>query len=207
MELRELLLASGNAKKLAELERVLAPLSIVLRAPRDVGGLPAVAEDAPTFAGNAVLKATAAARASGLWSLADDSGLEVDHLGGAPGVRSARFAGRHGDDAANNARLLTELAGVPSERRGARFVCALALARPGGELECVLAGQARGRILEAPRGSSGFGYDPLFLFDEPDAPHRGRTFAELGPAEKQDVSHRARAVALLLERLHSRTRT
>jgi len=207
MELRELLLASGNAKKLVELQPVLAPLSIALRSPRDVGGLPPVAEDAPTFAGNASAKAVSAALASGRWSLADDSGLEVEHLGGAPGVRSARFAGRHGDDAANNARLLAELAGVPEERRGARFVCALALARPDGVLECVLEGRAHGRILEAPRGAGGFGYDPLFLFDEPGAPQRGRTFAELSLSEKQDISHRGRAVALLLERLHSLART
>lgn len=203
MEPGELLLASGNAKKLGELRALLAPLGVVLRAPVDVGGLPDVDEDAPTFAGNARKKAASAAGASGLWSLADDSGLEVQHLGGAPGVHSARWAGKHGDDAANNAKLLRELDGVPPERRGARFVCALALARPDGEIDCVLEGQARGRILDAPRGTGGFGYDPLFLFDEPDQPGSGRGFGELEPEEKGRISHRARALSQLIDHLRT----
>lgn len=197
-----LLLASNNAKKRAELESILAGLGIEVVVPREIGGLPEVDEDQPSFRGNAAKKAASAARASGLWSLADDSGLEVDALGGEPGVRSARFAGFQGDDAANNALLLARLAGLPAERRGARFVCALALARPDGSPALEVEGTARGRILEAPRGSGGFGYDPLFLFDEPGQPYSGRAFAELAPSEKAQVSHRGRALRELARGLH-----
>ncbi|MCZ6598817.1 MAG: non-canonical purine NTP pyrophosphatase, partial [Planctomycetota bacterium] len=146
-------------------------------------------------------KAAAGARASGLWTLADDSGLEVDHLGGAPGVRSARYAGANQDEAANNARLLRELEGVPESRRGARFVSALALARPDGIVALEIRGTARGRMLDAARGSSGFGYDPLFLFTEEGFAQSGRTFAELDLEEKAAVSHRGRAMDELLARL------
>ena len=199
-----LLLASSNAKKRRELETSLAGLGIEVVTPDDVDRLPEVEEDQPSFRGNAAKKAVSAARASGLWALADDSGLEVDALGGQPGVHSARFAGRHGDDAANNALLLERLAGLPPERRGASFVCALALARPDGTLALEVAGLARGRILEAPRGSRGFGYDPLFAFDEAGQRHAGRAFAELAPAEKAEVSHRGRALRKLAEALSSR---
>ncbi|HVS12122.1 MAG TPA: non-canonical purine NTP pyrophosphatase [Planctomycetota bacterium] len=192
-----LLLASNNAKKRRELETSLAGLGIEVVTPIEVGPLPPVDEDQPSFAGNAAKKAASAALASGLWTLADDSGLEVDALDGEPGVRSARFAGRHGDDAANNALLLERLAGLPPERRGARFVCALALARPDGSLALEVEGTTRGRILDAPRGSGGFGYDPLFLFDEPGMLHLGRAFAELTPTEKSEVSHRGRALRRL----------
>jgi XTP/dITP diphosphohydrolase len=197
----ELLIASSNPKKLAELEALLAPLGVRLLAPRDVGGIPDVVEDGATFRANAALKASAAALHTGRWALADDSGLEVDALGGAPGVRSARFSGAHGDDAANNRRLLELLAGVPVERRGARFVCALALARPDGTLALEVEGTARGRILPAPRGTRDFGYDPLFLFSEPGFAETGRGFAELEPAEKARVSHRGRALRELARRL------
>jgi XTP/dITP diphosphohydrolase len=196
-----LLIASDNRKKRAELERLLAPLGCELVTPAGIGGLPEVDEDQPTFAGNAAKKARAGALASGLWTLADDSGLEVEALDGAPGVRSARFAGRHGDDAANNALLLERLAGVPEERRGARFVCALALCRPDGELELEVEGEVRGRILEAARGSGGFGYDPLFLFTEEGFEESGRPFGELAPEAKARVSHRGRALRALTERL------
>jgi XTP/dITP diphosphohydrolase len=196
-----LLVASDNRKKRAELEALLAPLGLEVVTPADLGGLPPVDEDQPTFAGNAAKKAASAARASGLWALADDSGLEVDALGGQPGVRSARFSGRHGDDAANNALLLERLAGLPPERRGARFVCALALARPDGSLALEVEGSVGGRILEAPRGRGGFGYDPLFLFTEEGFDETGRPFAELEPAQKARVSHRGRALRRLAERL------
>jgi XTP/dITP diphosphohydrolase len=192
-----LLLASNNAKKRRELETSLTGLGIEVVTPSEVGPLPPVDEDRPSFAGNAAKKAASAALASGLWALADDSGLEVDALGGEPGVHSARFAGRHGDDAANNALLLERLEGLPAERRGASFVCALALARPDGSLALEVEGRARGRILNAPRGSGGFGYDPLFLFDEPGMPHLGRAFADLTSAEKAEVSHRGRALRRL----------
>src|SRR5262245_40537610 len=159
-----LLIASQNAKKRKELELLLAALAIEIATPADVGGIPDVDEDQPSFARNAAKKAESAARASGLWALADDSGLEVEALGGAPGVRSARYAGEPADDARNNARLLRELDGLPAAQRAARFVCALALARPDGGIALAVSGEARGRILEAPRGSGDFGYDPLFLF-------------------------------------------
>jgi len=197
----QLLLASNNPKKLAELERILAGLGITFVLPRDAGGLPDVVEDAPSFAGNAAKKAAAAARAKGLWALADDSGLLVDALDGAPGVLSARFAGVHGDDAANNALLLRKLEGVPPERRGARFVCALALARPDGSIALQVQGTARGRILERPRGTRDFGYDPLFLFTEPGFAQSEKGFAELEPEEKAEVSHRGRALREFARRL------
>ncbi len=200
-----LLLASGNVKKLAELVGLLAPLDVEVATPAEVGGLPEVEEDRPDFAGNARKKAVSAARSAGLWCLADDSGLEVDALGGAPGVHSARFAGVHGDDAGNNRLLLERLAGVPEARRGARFVCVLALARPDGSPVAEIEGTARGRILEAPLGTGGFGYDPLFLFTEPGHPETGRGFAELSPEEKSRVGHRGRALRELVRRLPALT--
>ena len=197
----QLLLATNNPKKVAELRRMLAPSGLDVLTPADVGGLDEVEEDGSSFADNAERKAVSAARATGHWSLGDDSGLEVEFLGGAPGVRSARFAGEHGDDAANNRRLLRELEGVPTRERRARFVCALALADPTGELSCTIEGAAAGRILEAPRGSGDFGYDPIFLFTEEGYEATGRGFAELSPTEKAEVSHRGRALRELLERL------
>jgi XTP/dITP diphosphohydrolase len=199
----KLLLSSGNAKKLRELRALLEPLGVDLLTPADVGGLDDVVEDLPTFAGNAAKKAIAAAQAKGHWALADDSGLEVEALDGAPGVLSARFAGVHGDDAANNRLLLERLAGLPEEERGARFVCALALSRPDGTLAAQFEGVARGRILEAPRGDGDFGYDPLFLFTEPGHDATGRGFAELSPEEKSAVSHRGRALRALASKLQA----
>lgn len=196
-----LLVASGNKKKLVELRRRLEHLGVQLVVPAEVGGIPDTVEDAPDFEGNARKKAREAAHARGMWALADDSGLEVDALGGAPGVLSARYAGRHGDDAANNAKLLADLSGVPDERRGARFVCVLALARPDGSIALLARGEAHGRILHAPRGERDFGYDPLFEFAEPGLPQSGRGFAELEPEEKDAVSHRGRALARLAELL------
>lgn len=201
-----LLLASDNAKKRAELLALLGQLPLEVVTPREVGGLPPVVEDCPTFSGNAAKKARSAARASGHWCLADDSGLEVDALGGAPGVNSARYAGRHGDDAANNAKLLEALSGLDPTRRGARFVCALALARPDGSLALEVEGTARGRILVAPRGTRDFGYDPLFLFTEPGWEESEHGFAELEPERKARVSHRGRAMRALIERLPAELR-
>jgi XTP/dITP diphosphohydrolase len=196
-----LLIATRNAKKRRELELLLAPHGIEIVAPDDVGGIPAVEEDQPTFALNAAKKAISAARASGLWALADDSGLEVDALDGAPGVNSARYAGEPADDARNNAKLLEALAGLPRDRRNARFVCALALARPDGTLACECEGVASGRILHAPRGTGDFGYDPLFLFTEPGFQQNNRGFAELSSSEKAAISHRGRALRALVQRL------
>ncbi|MEM7308416.1 MAG: non-canonical purine NTP pyrophosphatase [Planctomycetota bacterium] len=197
----KLLLATNNRHKRDELQTLLAGLPVEVVTPEGVGGVPDVDEDQPTFAGNARKKAVSAARARGLWSLADDSGLEVEHLDGAPGVRSARFAGTHGDDAANNALLLERLAGVPAAERRARFVTVLALATPAGDVVLELEGEARGCIRTEPSGSDGFGYDPLFEFTEDGFPQTGRTFAEIPRAEKGAVSHRGRALRALLARL------
>jgi XTP/dITP diphosphohydrolase len=193
----EIVLASANPAKAQELARLLEGLPVRVRRPADVGGLPPVVEDGATFAANAEKKAVTAARASRRWALADDSGLCVDALGGEPGVRSARYAGEGADDARNNAALLRALAGASD--RSARFVCSIALADPSGEVRFRAEGSVEGKILEEPRGSGGFGYDPLFFH-----PPLGRTFAELPPREKDAVSHRGRALRALrahLERL------
>ena len=195
----ELVLASGNAKKLAELRRVVAPLGAVVLSPADVGGLPEVIEDGATFAANAAKKARRAALACGRLALADDSGLCVDALGGAPGVFSARYAGTHGDDEANNAKLLRELRAA--DDRGAAFRCALALATPHGEIAAETEGEVRGSILEERIGEGGFGYDPLFELVEPGHALHGRPFATLTPEEKASVSHRGRALRALLPAL------
>jgi XTP/dITP diphosphohydrolase len=179
-----LLLASNNRKKLAELRLLLADLGVVIVLPSEIGGVPDVVEDAPTFAGNAAKKAESAARAKQCWALADDSGLCVDAL-----------------DGANNRLLLERLAGLPAFLRGAHFTCALALARPDGTLAATIEGRAHGRILHAPRGTHDFGYDPLFEFTEPGFAATGRSFAELEPADKGEVSHRGRALRELLRRL------
>ncbi|MFT7075040.1 MAG: XTP/dITP diphosphohydrolase [Planctomycetota bacterium] len=190
-----LLLASGNQKKLAELRRIAAPLGVEVLSPADIGGLPEVEEDGETFAANAAKKASFGARHSGLWTLADDSGLAVDALDGAPGVFSARFAGVHGDDAANNAKLLTDLRSVPDKDRGASFMCALALARPeSGEIALETLGRTFGEILREAQGTGGFGYDPLFRFTEPGFPVTGMVFGSLTAEEKASVSHRGRAL-------------
>jgi XTP/dITP diphosphohydrolase len=148
-------------------------------------------ETGATYRDNAILKARAAARLTGSPAVADDSGLEVDALGGAPGLLSARYGGPGLDDAGRCARLLAELRDVPEARRTARFRCVLALVEPGGR-EQVVEGVAEGRIAEAPRGRGGFGYDPVFYY-----PPLGRTFAELTDAEKAEVSHRGRAARAL----------
>jgi XTP/dITP diphosphohydrolase len=196
-----ILLATNNANKRDELAPLLDPYGIEIVMPAALGGLPEVVEDRDTFAGNAAKKASSAALAHSMWALADDSGLEVARLGGAPGVRSARFAGEGATDASNNAKLLAELHGCAGAERGARFVCVLALARPDGTIAAEIEGHAHGRILESPRGESGFGYDPLFLFTEEDFDACGRSFAELTREEKARVSHRGRALRELAARL------
>ncbi len=168
--------------------------------------LPDTVEDLPDFSGNARKKAREAALATGEWCLADDSGLEVFYLDGAPGVLSARYAGEHGNDAANNAKLLRELAGVEAENRRARFVCALCLCKPDGTPAIEVFGDTHGRILEVAQGTNDFGYDPLFLFTEPGFPQSNRGFAELAPAEKSAVSHRGRALQKLAKKLPTLTR-
>ena len=193
---RELVLASGNAGKVRELDRLLADCGWHVR-PQSDFGVPEAEETGLSFVENALIKARNAARHSGLPAVADDSGIEVDALNGAPGIRSARYAGEPADDARNNAKLLQALAGVPESGRGARFRCVMAFMRHAEDPAPLIAeGVWEGRILEQPRGDNGFGYDPLFLI-----PALGRSSAELAAAEKNRLSHRARAVRLLVERL------
>jgi XTP/dITP diphosphohydrolase len=201
---RSVVLASRNAKKLAELQALLAPLGWQLRNVSEFGA-ESVEETAPTFVENALLKARQAARISGLPAIADDSGLEVDALGGAPGVRSARYAaaddGDNADDAANNRKLLDALRDVPDAQRSAQFVAVIVFLRhPDDPTPLIAQGRWRGRIARAPRGAAGFGYDPLFWIDE-----RGCTAAELAPETKAQLSHRGRALAALRAALQSET--
>jgi XTP/dITP diphosphohydrolase len=186
--------ASANPKKAAELTELLGGLGIeVLPRPAHV---PEVVEDATTFLGNARLKAVALAEAGGLPALADDSGLEVDHLGGAPGVWSARYAGESATDAANVAKLLRALEGVPDAARGARFRAVVVLRWPDGR-EVSAEGSVEGRIAHEPHGGGGFGYDPVFVPTEGD----GRTFGEMGAEEKHLISHRGRSLRALVAKL------
>lgn len=187
---RLLVLGTANRKKGLELADLFAPQGLEVRTLADFGPVTEVAENGATFAENARLKAAGYAQALGRWVLADDSGLAVDLLDGAPGVYSARYSGPGATDVLNNQRLLRELAEVPVERRSARFVCHMALADPAGAIRAQSEGACRGRILFEPRGGHGFGYDPLFEVVE-----YHRTFAELGPVVKAVLSHRARAAA------------
>ncbi|MGQ0838015.1 RdgB/HAM1 family non-canonical purine NTP pyrophosphatase [Actinokineospora sp.] len=192
------LLASRNAKKLAELRRILAAervAGIEIVGLDDVPSFPDAPETGATFEENALAKARDAAAATGLPSIADDSGLAIDALNGMPGVLSARWSGKHGDDQANLDLVLAQLTDVPDERRGAAFVCAAALVHPTGP-ESVHRGEWRGTLVRAMRGDHGFGYDPIFV-PEGDT----RTSAELAPAEKDTLSHRGRALSLLLPHL------
>ena len=197
-----LVFATRNRGKLVELRQLLPGVDVLAideaaaRLGRDI---PEVVEDGDTFAANAIKKAREVSDATGLPALADDSGLEVDALGGAPGVYSARYAGEAAGDAANNAKLLVALAAVPADRRTARFHAVLALADVAGPLGAQVLtahGTCEGLILDAPRGTGGFGYDPLFWF-----PDLSATFAELGVGTKGEQSHRARAMRALAPRL------
>jgi len=193
------LLATRNAKKLGELRRLLGAQVQVLGL-ADVPAFEEQPETGASFEENAIAKAVQAAGATGEISLADDSGLAVDALNGMPGVLSARWSGRHGNDAANNALLLAQIAEVPGARRGAAFVCALALAVPG-ESPLVVKGEWRGRIRLELAGVNGFGYDPLFVPGESDAAGDGRSSAELAPEEKDALSHRGRAITAMVPAL------
>jgi XTP/dITP diphosphohydrolase len=193
---RRLVLASGNAGKLAELRALLANDGFELHAQSEFG-VDEIAETGLTFVENALLKARHAARATGLPALADDSGLCVDALGGAPGLYSARYAGAHGDAQANIAKLLDELADVPDAGRTAHFYAVVVLLQHAEAPRPIIAeGRWPGRILRAPQGGRGFGYDPVFL-----DPEHGASAAELDPALKNCISHRGRALAALRERL------
>ena len=202
----EVLVASNNPKKLAEMRRILGERlpDVTVLGLGDVAPYDEPVEDAPHFAGNALLKARAGLAASGIPTVADDSGLCVDALNGMPGVLSARWSGTlspHGgkDDATNNRLLLDQLADVPDERRGAHFTCAVAFAYPvgaGGVAEHVVHGEMPGRVIRETRGSGGFGYDVLFVADEnaADRGGDGRTSAELSVEEKDAISHRGKAI-------------
>jgi XTP/dITP diphosphohydrolase len=193
-----LVLGTGNRKKGREMADLLAPVGLELRTLADFPTAIEVAEDGDTFAANSSKKAVQQARHLGHWVLADDSGLAVDWLRGAPGVYSARFSGSAATDASNNQKLLAELSGLPPDKRSAQFVCHLVLADPRGTIRGESEGFCRGRILTTPRGAEGFGYDPLFEVRE-----YHRTFAELGPVAKAVLSHRARAVRNLLPTLQA----
>ena len=187
---RRLLLASNNAHKLSEYRALFAVLPFTLQVPKDLGLTLDVAETGQTFTENAVLKARAFARAAGVAALADDSGLEVDALGGLPGTRSRRYAGEDATDAGRMALLLERLRGVATTERTARFRCVIAVAAADGSLLGCVEGTVEGLIATEPRGTHGFGYDPVFWL-----PEHGCTMAELSPEEKNAISHRARAAA------------
>jgi len=184
-----LILGTRNEKKRRELDALLAPHGLSVRSLADFPEAVEVTEDGATFAENTRKKAVEQARALGQWVLAEDSGISVDALGGAPGVYSARFAGNDATDEANNALLLTRLGDTPPERRGAHYTCHVSLADPKGNIVAHAEETCRGRIATEPRGTAGFGYDPLFL-----VPEYHRTFGELGETAKSLLSHRARAM-------------
>ena len=192
----KLVLASGNKKKLLELQQLLAPLGWEVL-PQSEFDVPEADETGLTFVENAIIKARNACHYTGLPALADDSGIEVDALKGAPGIRSARFAGEHGNDAANNALLIQQLKGVPDAERSARYQALLVFMQHAADPTPIICqGSWEGRIIDNPRGENGFGYDPHFYLPELD-----KTAAELDAASKNSISHRGRALAQLLERL------
>lgn len=191
-----LLIATGNRGKARELRRLFADLPVELLDPNDFARISEAAETGTSFRENAALKAAGYARQTGIWALADDSGLEVEALGGAPGVYSARFGGPAAAYDTKIAALLRQIAEAGGRNRRARFVCAMALADPGGEIRLEAAGICDGTIPDAPRGTLGFGYDPVFIPEGFD-----RTFGELPDDIKQEISHRARASAEILRYL------
>jgi XTP/dITP diphosphohydrolase len=194
--MKKIILASDNGHKLEEIRRYFkeAEIPVEIIPLRDSGFSGEIVEDGETFEENALIKARTVALATGCAAIADDSGLEVDALHGAPGVYSARFAGVHGDDNANNAKLLQELDGIPDCKRTARFVSVICMYREDGASVSVR-GTAEGLILTKKKGSGTFGYDPLFYY-----PPFGKTFAEMDGSEKNSISHRGNALALLMEK-------
>ncbi|MCC8022428.1 MAG: XTP/dITP diphosphatase [Clostridiales bacterium] len=192
----DFILASNNQKKLMEMQRILEPIGVRVKTAAMLGlALCDVEETGATFEENARLKAASACRETGLPAIADDSGLEVDALDGAPGVYSARYAGEHGNDEKNNRKLLEELKDVPEGQRTGRYVCAVCCIFPDGR-ELMVRGTCEGEIAFAPRGAGGFGYDPLFYVN-------GRSFGEYTPEEKDAVSHRGSALRKLAEKLET----
>jgi XTP/dITP diphosphohydrolase len=197
--MRQVVLASRNVKKAVEMQRILAEagLDVQVLSVADFDGVPEVAETGATFEANALLKARAVCAATGLAAVADDSGICVDELNGMPGILSARWAGRHGDDDANLQLLLDHLADTPDERLGAQFRCVIALVTPDGAVH-IVAGEMRGRLIRERRGVNGFGYDPIFVPEGFD-----RTSAQLSAAEKDAISHRGKALRALVPLLGS----
>jgi XTP/dITP diphosphohydrolase len=193
---RDLVLGTSNRKKGEELAEMLAPWGFRVQTLADLPDGIDVVEDGDSFAANAVLKASQQARHLGRWVLADDSGLEVDALGGKPGIYSARFAGPRATDEQNNRLMLEQLGDTPLEKRSARYVCHVAVADPTGAIRAESHDTCRGRIVFEPRGTNGFGYDPLFEVIE-----YHRTFGQLGPRVKQALSHRSRALRAILPKL------
>ena len=192
----QLVVGSRNQKKLREIAQLLEPHGITVVGIADYADVPEVVEDGDTFAANAAKKASETARAIGEWVLAEDSGICIDALRGAPGVYSARYSGENATDEANNQKMIEELAGVPAERRGAGYVCHVAVSDPDGTIRLTQEATCRGRITEEPRGTNGFGYDPYFLI-----PEFHRTFGQLSTEVKHQISHRARAFQRLIPRL------
>jgi XTP/dITP diphosphohydrolase len=192
----EMILASRNLKKSAEIGELLSPHGISVRSVSEFPDVADVIEDGTTFAQNAGKKASETAVQLGRWAIGEDSGLKVDALKGAPGVYSARFAGEPCDDEKNNHKLIEELTHVPDERRTSQYVCHVAVADPTGVVQLRQEASCRGRIIHEPRGTNGFGYDPYFLI-----PEYHRTFGELPATVKRHLSHRARALELLIPRL------
>ncbi len=193
----EIVLATRNKKKIEEIKRITAGLPITILSLDNFPDCPETVEDRDTFEGNAVKKAVEVCQCTGKAALADDSGLEVDALNGAPGVYSARYAGGSGNDVKNYEKLLTELKNVPDEKRRAQFVCCMALAFPGGATK-TFTGYAKGCIAHEPKGKTGFGYDPVFIPE-----NKKNTFAEMTGEEKDSLSHRGKALEKLAEFLHS----
>ena len=193
----DIVIATLNQNKLKEFKALLEGFKLTILSLKDFPHLPAIAEDGKSFYENALKKATTVARYTRKLTIADDSGIEVEALGGRPGVHSSRFAGENASDEENNAKLLSELHSVPFDRRGARFRCVLVVAKPEGETTFV-EGECKGIIIDKPRGHYGFGYDPIFL-----VPEYNKTFSEIRPEEKNRISHRARALRKLLELLPS----
>jgi XTP/dITP diphosphohydrolase len=190
----DFILATNNMKKLAEMQRILSPLGINVVTAKMLGiTLEDVEEDGDTFEANAKIKALAACKATNMPAIADDSGLCVDYLNGAPGIYSARFSGGHGDDEANNDLLLEKLSGVPMEKRTAHYACAICCVFPDGR-EITVRGECQGHIGFERDGNEGFGYDPLFLVD-------GKAFGRYTAQEKDKISHRGNALRLLCDEL------
>lgn len=190
--MHRLILGTRNKKKMKEIVPLLADLPIEIVDVSELHDVPEIAENGKTFLANASAKAQGVALAAREWTLAEDSGLVVPALGNEPGVDSALYAGKHGDDAANNMKLLGRIAAIPEDQRGAYYVCVAVLCNPEGEITAVTEGRCHGRIVSAARGMGGFGYDPLFL-----VPEYHKTFGELAPVVKAALSHRAKAITNL----------